>query len=72
VSEFLHRLADKISNGSVVLTQSGEELTLQFADNLVLEVQVEDEDKGAKGIQYSFEVEIKWFDNGQGGFLELK
>ena len=72
VSEFLHQLADKISNGSVVLTQGGEELTLRFPDNLVLEVQVEDEDKGTKGIQHSLEVEIKWFDHDQEGSLELK
>jgi hypothetical protein len=34
-------------------------------------VQVEDEDKGAKGIQHSLEVEIKWFDDEEGSPLEL-
>lgn len=72
VSNFLHQLADKISNGSVVLSQGGEDLTLQLPENLILEVQVEDEEKGTKGIQHSLEVEIKWFDNDQGGSLELK
>ena len=72
VSNFLHQLADKISNGSVVLSQGGEELTLQLPENLILEVQVEDEEKGTKGIQHSLEFEIKWFDNDQGGSLELK
>ena len=72
VSSFLHQLADKISNGSVVLSQGGEDLTLQLPENLILEVQVEDEEKGTKGIQHSLEVEIKWFDNEQGGSLELK
>jgi len=38
---------------------------------LILEVQVEDEDKGTKGIQHSLEVEIKWFDDEQEGPLEL-
>ena len=72
VSSFLHQLADKISNGNVVLSQGGEDLTLQLPENLILEVQVEDEEKGTKGIQHSLEVEIKWFDNEQGGSLELK
>ena len=72
VSEFLHQLADKISNGQVVLSQAAEEITLQLPHNLTLEVQAEDEDKGTKGIQHSLEIEIKWFDNEQSGSLELK
>jgi amphi-Trp domain-containing protein len=73
VSAFLHQLADKITNGKVVLSQGQEELTLQLPQNLILEVQVEDEDKKSKGIQHSLEVEIKWFDDdGSGGPLELK
>jgi hypothetical protein len=35
-------------------------------------VQVEDEDKGTKGVQHSLEIEIKWYDNGPDGSLELK
>ena len=72
VSNFLHQLADKISNGKVVLSQGAEDLTLQLPENLILEVQVEDEEKGTKGIQHSLEVEIKWFDDEQDGSLELK
>ena len=71
VGAFLHQLADKISEGQVVLRQGQEEIVLQFPHNLILEVQVEDEDKGAKGIQHSLEVEIKWFDDEEGGPLEL-
>lgn len=72
VSSFLHQLADKISNGKIVLSQGTEELELQLPENIILEVQVEDEDKGTKGIQHSLEVEIKWFDNEKAGSLELK
>jgi amphi-Trp domain-containing protein len=72
VSAFLHQLADKISNGQVVLSQGQEEITLQLPQNLILEVQVEDEDKKSKGVQHSLEVEIKWFDVEQGGQLELR
>ncbi|TBV82208.1 MAG: amphi-Trp domain-containing protein [Desulfobulbaceae bacterium] len=73
VSDFLHQLADKISAGQVLLGRGDEEITLKLSQNLILEVQVEDENKGKKGIQHSLEVEIKWFDNDeQGGSLELK
>lgn len=71
LSAFLHQLADKISEGQVVLRQGQEEIVLQLPQSLILEVQVEDEDKGKKGIQHSVEVEIKWFDDEQGGPLEL-
>lgn len=72
VSEFLIQLAGKISAGQVVLRQGQEEITLQLPQNLVLEIQVEDEDKKNKGIQHSLEIEIKWFDgDSKGGPLEL-
>ena len=72
VSAFLHQIADRIANGEVILRQGQEELVLQFPTNLILEVQVEDEDKKAKGIQHSLEIEIKWFDyDAQSGPLEL-
>jgi len=72
VSAFLHQLADKIEAGTVVLRQGQEELSLHIPHNVILEVQVEDEDKKRKGIQHSLEVEIKWFDaDDKGGALEL-
>ena len=72
VSVFLRQLADKVAGGKVILRQGQEELTLQLPQNLVLEIQAEDEDKGTKGTQHSLEVEIKWFDSAaQGGPLEL-
>jgi amphi-Trp domain-containing protein len=72
VSTFLHQLADKLGDGRVVLRQGAEELTLEFPHNLILEIQVEDEDKRSKGIQHSLEIEIKWFDeDAPGGPLEL-
>ncbi len=71
VSAFLHQLADRISEGRVILNRDQEELTLDLKDNLVLEIQAEDEEKGARGIQHSLEVEIKWFDDGKNGPLTL-
>ena len=72
VSAFMQQLADKIAQGQVVLKQGQEEITLEVPGNLILDVQVEDEDKGSRGIQHSLEVEIKWFDDQDGeGSLEL-
>jgi amphi-Trp domain-containing protein len=63
LSAFLTQLAAKIAEGEVVLRQGSEEIKLQLPNNLILEIQVEDEDKKRKGIQHSLELEIKWFDN---------
>ena len=72
VSQFLHQIADKIERGQVVLRQGQEALTLAIPANLILEIQVEDEDKKTKGIQHSLEIELKWFDDdGASGPLEL-
>ena len=47
-------------------------MSLDLPHNLILEIQVEDEDKKRKGIQHSLEIEIKWFEgDAAGGLLEL-
>ena len=69
---FLQQLAGKISSGRVVLSQGPAELELNLPNNLILEVQVEDEDKGTKGTRHSLEVEIKWYDNDEGGLPPRK
>ena len=74
VAAFLHQLADKIDAGEVKLLQGDNNLQLALPESLVLEVQVEDEEKGSKGTQHSLEVELKWYDNDQqagGGGLTL-
>ncbi len=72
VAEFLRQIAGKIEKGEVILRQGQEAITLNIPHNLILEIQVEDEDKKTKGIQHSLEIEIKWFDDdGKGGPLEL-
>jgi amphi-Trp domain-containing protein len=73
VTTFLRELADKIDSGEVILRQGEEELTLSIPQDLILEIQVEDEDKKQKGIEHSLEVEIAWYEGGQsgGGPLEL-
>jgi amphi-Trp domain-containing protein len=56
-------LADKVEAGQVILTAGQESITLDIPANLILEIQVEDEDKKSKGIQHSLEIELKWFDD---------
>jgi amphi-Trp domain-containing protein len=72
VGDFLHQLADKITNGQVVIRRGEEDLTLEIPANLILELQVEDEDKKTKGIEHKLEIELKWYDQDlQGGPIEL-
>ena len=66
-SAFLQELAGKIADGQVVLRRGQEEITLQIPGQVVLEIQVEDEQKGRRGIQHSLEIEIKWFDDDEAG-----
>jgi len=66
---FVRRLADKIDAGEVVLRQGEEEVTLTVPSRMTLEV--EDEDKGAKGTEHSLEIELTWFDDEQGGPLVI-
>lgn len=67
VSAFLRHLADKIETGQVILSAGQDSITLNIPANLILEIQVEDEDKRSKGIQHSLEIELKWFDGDDGG-----
>lgn len=72
LSSFLQQLAEKVAGGSVVLRQGGQETNLDLPHNLILEIQVEEEDKKSKGTQHSLEIEIKWFEgDDSGGPLEL-
>ncbi len=73
VAEFLRQLADKVAAGNIVLKQGQEEVTLELPENVILEVEVEDEQKRKKGVQHKLEIELKWYDNDdQSGPLELE
>jgi amphi-Trp domain-containing protein len=67
VGGFLRQLAEKIDSGEVVLRRGNEELVFNIPAQVILEIQVEDEDKKRKGVQHSLEIEIKWYDNDLGG-----
>lgn len=61
VGNFLKELADKISNGHVVFKQGTEEINLKLPEGVVLEIEVEDEEK-SRGTRHSLEIELKWYD----------
>jgi amphi-Trp domain-containing protein len=72
VAEFLNQIAEKLQSGKVLLRRGGDKLALEIPENLILEIQVEDEDKKSKGVQHSLEIEIKWYDDdSQSARLEL-
>ena len=71
ISTFLHRIADRIDQGTVTLRQGDSELKLDIPGTAILEVQVEEEDKKRKGTQHSLELEIKWYDGTAESGLEL-
>ena len=71
-ADFLRQLADKVSQGNVLLKQGSEEVQLSLPDNVILEVEVEDEQKRRKGVQHKIEVELKWYEgDDQRGPMEL-
>lgn len=71
ISEFLRELAVKVDEGEILLRQGAEEIRVQLPSSLVLEVQVDDKDKGAKGIKHSLEIELEWYDSEDQGPLEI-
>lgn len=80
VADFLRALADKVASGSVTLRQGDDELVLNLPPSLVLEIKVEEEEKGGKKaraegrtrLQRSIEVEIEWYEGEQAaGGIEL-
>lgn len=60
VAAFLRLLADKVSDGQVILKQGATELALDIPNNVVLEIKAEEElnKQGVKKL--SLEVEIEW------------
>jgi amphi-Trp domain-containing protein len=54
----LHQIADKIDNGTLDLKKGDEEITIQFPENMILELKIEEEQ--GKRLKKSFEIELEW------------
>jgi len=58
IANTLRQIADKIDDGSMILKQGSEEITLEFPNNMVLELKIEEEQ--GKRLKKSFEIEMEW------------
>ena len=54
----MRQIADKIDDGTMILKQGSEEITLEFPKNMVLELKIEEEQ--GKRLKKSFEIELEW------------
>ncbi len=59
IANTLRQIADKIDDGTMILKQGSEEITLEFPKNMVLESKIEEE-QGKKRLKKSFEIELEW------------
>ena len=58
VAAVLREIADKLEQRQMTLKQDANEITLDFPENLVLELKVEEEE-GTK-VKRSLEIELEW------------
>ncbi|MCZ7676480.1 MAG: amphi-Trp domain-containing protein [Roseovarius sp.] len=63
IAAFLRDMADKIESGSVTLRQGEIAQDVVLPDYMVLEIKLEDEHKGKRGIRHCLEIEMKWYDD---------
>ena len=67
----LRQIADKLETGTLTLRKGEQTIALEIPGRVELELQVEDEDKGERGIQHSLEIELSWFDGDEDHALEI-
>ena len=58
VANTLRQIADKIDDGTMILKQGSEEITLDFPKSMVFELKVEEEQ--GKKLKKSLEIELEW------------
>ena len=58
IANTLRQIADKIDDGTLILKQGSEEITLEFPKSMVLELKIEEEQ--GKRLKKSFEIELEW------------
>ena len=58
IANTLRQIADKVDEGTMILKQGAEEITLEFPKNMVLELKIEEEE--GKRLKKSFEIELEW------------
>lgn len=58
ITSTLRTIADKIDSGALTLKQSSNEVLVEFPDQMVLELKVEEEQ--GKRLKKSLEIELEW------------
>ena len=58
VAAVLREIADKLEQRQMTLKQDANEITLDFPENLVLELKVEEEE--GRKVKRSLEIELEW------------
>lgn len=65
-AQILRTIADKIESGNLVLTSTGQEISLQIPASLNLEIKVEEEtSRAGKPPKKSLEIELEWTEGGE-------
>ncbi|MFP4111144.1 MAG: amphi-Trp domain-containing protein [Desulfonatronovibrio sp.] len=65
-AQILRSIADKIESGNIVLTSTGQEISLQVPASLILEIKVEEEtSRSGKPPKKSLEIELEWTEGGE-------
>ena len=59
LASFLRQLAERVESGTVVLTNGGQETTVEVGERVELEVQYETKEK-PRGTRHQLELEIEW------------
>jgi amphi-Trp domain-containing protein len=58
IANKLRQIADKIDNGTIALKKGAEEITVEFPENMILELKIGE--KQGKRLKKSFEIELEW------------
>ena len=58
VANALRQIADKIDVGTMILKKGSEEVMIEFPENMILELKIEEE-QGSR-LKKSFEIELEW------------
>ena len=60
VIEFLQQLSQWLGDRTITFEEGDRTVAIKLPDEVVLEIEIEEEDKGKKGVKRSLEIEIEW------------
>lgn len=60
VIEFLQQLSQWLGDRTITFEEGDRTVVVKLPDDVVLEIEIEEEDRGKKGVKRSLEIEIEW------------